>query len=47
MESFCHAILLSIFKMSDCEVDPEQDTAGGIIDLVVTTPDNSILVTEI
>ncbi|MDR1081357.1 MAG: AAA family ATPase [Deltaproteobacteria bacterium] len=47
MESLYHVILMSIFEMSDIEVDPEHNIAGGIIDLVVTTPDNSILVTEI
>ncbi|MDR1035125.1 MAG: AAA family ATPase [Deltaproteobacteria bacterium] len=47
MESFYHSILLSIFKISDWEVDSEHNIAGGIIDLLVTAPDNSIFVTEI
>ncbi|MDR1313805.1 MAG: AAA family ATPase [Deltaproteobacteria bacterium] len=46
-ESFYRAFLLSIFKMSDFEVEPQHTIAGGIIDLVVTTPDESVLVTEI
>ncbi|MDR1079773.1 MAG: ATP-binding protein [Deltaproteobacteria bacterium] len=46
-EKLYHIILLSIFLMSDFKVDPEKNVAGGIIDLVVTAPDNTILVTEI
>ncbi|MDR1312569.1 MAG: AAA family ATPase [Deltaproteobacteria bacterium] len=47
MESFYHGFLLSIFKMSDFNADPQHTIGGGIIDLVVTAPDHSILVTEI
>jgi hypothetical protein len=46
-ELFYHVILLSIFKMSDFDVDPEHNIARGIIDLVITAPDKSVLVTEI
>ncbi|MDR1313533.1 MAG: ATP-binding protein [Deltaproteobacteria bacterium] len=46
-EFLCRVILLSIFKMSDFEVDPEHNIAGGIVDLVITAPDNTVLITEI
>jgi uncharacterized protein YehS (DUF1456 family) len=46
-EKLYHAILLSIFLMSDFEAEPEKNIAGGIIDLVITAPDNTVLVTEI
>ncbi|MDR1314906.1 MAG: ATP-binding protein [Deltaproteobacteria bacterium] len=46
-EFLYHVILLNIFVMSDYEVDPEQNTGGGIIDLVITAQDKPIFITEV
>ncbi|MDR1313047.1 MAG: ATP-binding protein [Deltaproteobacteria bacterium] len=46
-EKFYHVVMLSIFLMSDFSVQAEKNISGGIIDLVVTAPNKTVLVTEI
>jgi hypothetical protein len=46
-ESFYHSLIFSIFRSANVDVLPEVSKAKGIIDLVITSPDYGIMVTEI
>ncbi|MDR1081554.1 MAG: PD-(D/E)XK nuclease domain-containing protein [Deltaproteobacteria bacterium] len=47
MDSFYHKFYLSFFRIFGCDTNSERKMSKGIIDLVITTPKDSIMITEI